>query len=162
MRLSTPLRSPRNTRPVATYHPIAPESSAALWLHTPIIEVLSWAVAVFSVAWLGNAVFGFAWTSDRSLRIAFDLFALTSILAIMLASYRARGHWRRLHVLTLSSIAGDQFSALAIDSVRHASPEQLWALTLVAACAYGMFRLVSWMRARRSGDDDQRLARDMW
>jgi hypothetical protein len=133
-----------------------------MWLHTPIIEVLSWALAVFSVAWLGNAAFGFAWTSDRSLRIAFDLFALTAILIIMAASLRVRGSWRRLHILTLSSIAGDQLSALAIDSVRHASPEQLWALTMVTVCGYALFRLVSWLRKGRGNDDDQRLAREMW
>jgi hypothetical protein len=165
MRLSTPLRSPhaRHAIGATTARPVTRSASGVeMWLHTPIIEVLSWALAVFSVAWIGNAAFGFAWTSDRALRIAFDLFALGTIITIMVASYRVRGAWRRLHVLTLCAIAGDQFSALAMDSARHATPEQLWALTLVVVTGYALFRLVNWLRGGRESDDGQRLARDMW
>jgi uncharacterized membrane protein YfcA len=159
MRLSPPQHRVLRARSVNT---AALSDSAALWFQTPILEVLAWALAVFSMAWIGNGLFGFEWATERPLRIAFDLFAMATIIVVMLISYSLRKRWNRLHVLTLCSIAGDQCSALAIDSIRSATPEQLWSFALLVVCGYALLRLLTWLMHARNKVERQRLAREMW
>jgi hypothetical protein len=67
----------------------------------------------------------------------------------MLISHLARGSWQRIHIVTMTAIAGDQVSALLVDAQRQTTPDHLWlAIGIAAAVVIGirMVRLARLMR----------------
>ncbi len=130
------------------------KSEAALWLHTPLPEVLLWALLVFGVASAGRAWLGVDWLSSRYLRIAFDIFAVTISVSIMAGSLLKRGSWRRMHLGALSAITGDQISALLVD-LSHYRSLDLLLLTMAATAAFvGAVLMVLAYRTRPSLTQD--------